>query len=50
MSHYLSDKITEYNKQVFATREAGQLPKPTHFIIMLRRWAKEKGYDISKFI
>ncbi len=50
MSHYLGDKIAEYNKQVIAAREAGQLPKPTHFIIMLRRWAKEKGFDISKFI
>jgi hypothetical protein len=50
MTHYISDKIAEYNRQVIAARELGKEPELTHFILMLRRWAKDKGGDISKFI
>jgi hypothetical protein len=50
MTHYIGDKIAEYNRQVIAARQLQQEPELTRFIILLRRWAKEKGYDLSKFI
>jgi hypothetical protein len=50
ISTFMGEKIREYNKRVIAARELQQEPELTRFIIMLRRWAKEQGYDISKFI
>jgi hypothetical protein len=50
IANFMGEKIREYNKRVIAARELQQEPELTRFIIMLRRWAKEQGYDISKFI
>ena len=50
ISSLMGEKIREYNKRVIAARELQQEPELTRFIILLRRWAKERGYDISKFI
>jgi hypothetical protein len=49
---FLGEIIGEYNRQIILAREQGQhgKVKGTPFIYMLRRWAKAKGYDISKFI
>jgi hypothetical protein len=47
---FMGEKIREYNKRVIAARQLEQEPELTRFIILLRRWAKERGMDISKFI
>jgi hypothetical protein len=49
ISHFMAEKIKEYNKKAIAARQLAQEPELTRFIILLRRWAKEKGYDINKF-
>ena len=46
---FMGDKIKEYNKRVIAARKLDEEPELTRFIILLRRWAKEQGYDINKF-
>jgi hypothetical protein len=50
ISHFMGEKIREYNKRVIAARELEQEVEVTRFIRLLRRWARSKGYDISKFI
>jgi hypothetical protein len=50
LRRFMGDKIREYNKRVIAARELNEKPELTRFIILLRRFAKERGYDISKFI
>jgi hypothetical protein len=47
---FMGEKIREYNQRVIAARERQQEVEATRFIRLLRRWAKEKGYDISRFI
>jgi hypothetical protein len=47
---FMGEKIREYNKRVIAARQLEQEPELTRFIILLRRFAKERGMDISKFI
>jgi hypothetical protein len=37
-------------KQAIAVEELRQKPKATRFILELRKFAKERGMDISKFI
>jgi hypothetical protein len=43
-------KLAEYIKNEQAARELGQKIKMTRFIMVLRRYAREHGMDISKFI
>jgi hypothetical protein len=47
---FMGEKISEYNKRVIAAQQLEQEPELTRFIILLRRFAKERGMDISKFI
>ncbi len=47
---FMGEKIKEYNKRAIAARQLEQEPELTRFIILLRRFAKEHGMDISKFI
>ncbi len=49
LNHYISAKIQEANQQAISDREAGRVLKVNHFVRMLRRWAKDEGYDINKF-
>jgi len=49
IGYYMGDKIREYNQRAIAARQLEKEPELTRFIIQLRRWAKEKGYDINKF-
>jgi hypothetical protein len=50
IGYYMGEKIREYNQRAIAARQLEQEPELTRFIILLRRWAKERGMDISKFI
>jgi hypothetical protein len=50
LREFMGEKIREYNKRVIAARQLEQEPELTRFIILLRRFAKERGMDISKFI
>jgi hypothetical protein len=45
-SSYMGEKLKIAN----AIRELEGKPKATRFILQLRRFAKERGMDISKFI
>ena len=45
-SSYIGEKI----KTDMAMRELERNPKATRFILLLRRFAKQRGMDISKFI
>jgi hypothetical protein len=47
---YMTNKMNEYNAQAEASRKADLPVKPTHFVRMLRRWARDMGVDISTFI
>jgi hypothetical protein len=49
IAHYLAGKISESNREEIAQRKQGMPVRPTRFIYQLRRWAKTKGKDISKF-
>ncbi len=50
LSSYMGGKITEYIKKEQSARQYNQKVKPTRFVTTLRRFAREKGMDISKFI
>jgi hypothetical protein len=50
LSSYMGKKIADYIKSEQAARELNQKIKMTRFIQVLRRYAKEKGMDISKII
>jgi hypothetical protein len=45
-SSYMGEKM----KEAIAIEELRQTPKATRFILELRKFAKERGMDISKFI
>ena len=47
---FMGDKIKEYNKRVIAARKLDEEPELTRFIILFRRFAKERGMDIKKVI
>jgi hypothetical protein len=44
--NYIGEKM----KEAIAIEELRQKPKATRFILELRKFAKERGTDISKFI
>ena len=50
LSSYMGAKITEYIESERAARGLNQKVKITRFVRVLRRYAKERGMDISKFI
>jgi hypothetical protein len=50
LSSYMGGKLTEYIKNDQAAREQNQKIKMTRFIMVLRRYAREHGMDISKII
>jgi hypothetical protein len=48
--NYISEKLKEAIKVEIAAEELCQKPKATRFIRELRKFAAERGMDISKFI
>jgi hypothetical protein len=50
LSKYMGAKLSEYIKNERAARELNQKVKMTPFVLTLRRYARERGMDISKFI
>jgi hypothetical protein len=50
LSSYMGKKLAEYIKDEQAARELNQRMKMTHFVMVLRRYAKSQGMDISKII
>ncbi len=50
LSSYMGAKLTEYIKNDQAAREQNQKMKMTRFVMILRRYAREHGMDISKII
>jgi hypothetical protein len=50
LSSYMGGKLTEYIKIEHAAREPNQKIKMTRFVMVLRRYAREHGMDISKII
>jgi hypothetical protein len=50
LSSYLGGKITKHIEDKRAARELNQKLKLTRFVLELRRLARERGMDISKFI
>jgi hypothetical protein len=50
LSSYMGGKITEYIEAERLAREQEQKMKMTRFVMVLRRYAREHGMDISKFI
>jgi hypothetical protein len=50
LSRYMGNNIGEYIKNEQKARALGQKVKMTRFIILLRRYAKSQGMDISKII
>jgi len=49
-SSYMGEKITEQIESERAARELNQKAKLTRFVTILRKYARERGMDISKFI
>ena len=49
-SSYMGGKITEYIKSEHAAREMDQKVQRSRFVFMLRKFARERGMDISKLI
>jgi hypothetical protein len=49
-SSYMGEKLTEYIESDRLARERNEKVKMTRFAMLLRRYARGKGYDISKFI
>jgi len=49
-SAYMGDKVTEEIKLNTVARERNEEAKRTRFAFILRKVAREKGMDISKFI
>jgi hypothetical protein len=49
-STFIAQQISEDNSRKFAVEQGGESYSPSSFILMMRRWAKKKGYDISKFV
>ena len=50
LSSYMGEKLTEYIEDERAAREFHQKMKRTRFIHILRKYARERGMDISMFI
>ena len=50
LEKYMGAKVAEHIEDERAARELNQKVKMTRFVILLRRYAKEHGMDISKFI
>jgi hypothetical protein len=50
LSSYMGAKVTEYIENKRVAREQNQKLKLTRFVTVLRRCAKERGMNISKFI
>ena len=50
LSSYMGAKLTEYIKNDQAARELNQKIKMTRFVMILRRYDREHGMDISKII
>jgi len=50
LSSYMGGKITDYIEERTKALQENRPMKTYRFITMLRRWAKSRGYDISKFI
>jgi hypothetical protein len=49
-SSYMGEKVGEAIKRELAARELAEKPHLTRFVLELRRFARERGMDISKFI
>jgi hypothetical protein len=49
-SSYMGEKLREAIQNELAARELRQKPHLTRFVLELRKFAKERGIDISKFI
>ena len=50
LSSYMGGNLTTYVESEHAVRELHQKVKLTRFVLELRKLAKSKGMDISKFI
>jgi hypothetical protein len=46
----MGEKVGEAIKRELAARELAEKPHLTRFVLELRRFARERGMDISKFI
>ncbi len=49
-SSYMGQKLTDHIHAQAEARKMGQPFRPNRFARLLRRYAKERGMDISKFI
>ena len=49
-SSYMGEKLKEAAQVEIAVDELRRKPRATRFVLELRRFAKERGMDISKFI
>lgn len=50
IAHYFAGRLSEHNRQAEDQQERGEPVRPTYFVIMLRHWARLKGYEISRFV
>lgn len=50
LSKYMGAKVTEQIEMEHAAHELNQKVKLTRFVMILRRYARARGIDISKFI
>jgi hypothetical protein len=50
ISSYMGDKISEYIHNEHVAREQSESLKISRFMMILKRYAREQGMDISKFI
>ena len=50
ISAYLGEKIADQIKLDHEARERDEKAKRTRFVFLLRKLAREQGYDISKFM
>jgi hypothetical protein len=49
-SKYIGEQIHKNNLMIEEERRKGQREYPTYFIARLRHWAKQKGFNIGKFV
>ena len=49
-SSYMGDKVKQEIERQRSRRENNQIKSPSRFAILLRKMARERGIDISKFI
>ena len=50
LSSYMGEKLTQYIESERAAREFHQKMQYNRFIYIIRQYARERGYDISKFL